>query len=59
MGVGETKFMSASQKALEELTKVQEEIASQTTMSGAKSQLIATEIIEKVANAKKDAMTKK
>ena len=59
VGVGETKFMTASQKAIEELAKVQEEIASQTAISGTKSQRIASEIIEKVANAKKKAMTKK
>ena len=59
VGVGETKFMTASQKAIEELAKVQEEIASQTAISGTKSQRIASEIIEKVANDKKKAMTKK
>ena len=59
VGVGETKFMTASQKAIEELAKVQEEIDSQTAISGTKSQRIASEIIEKVANAKKKAMTKK
>lgn len=58
MGAGESKFMTASQKALEELSQVQEEIASQTTMPGNKSQRIASEIIEKVTNAKKKALLK-
>ncbi|MGN0281537.1 MAG: protein kinase [Prevotella sp.] len=58
MGVGEAKFMAESQKALEELSKVQEEIASQTALSGAKSQRIASEIIEKVTNSKKSLLNK-
>lgn len=57
MGVGEKKFIVESQKALKELSEVQEEIASQTAISGAKSQRIASEIIEKVSNEKKKAMT--
>ena len=53
MGASESKFMAASQKAMEELNSAQEEIASQTAMPSAKSRLIASQIIDKVTNAKK------
>ena len=53
MGFNEKKFMAISQKTLEELSKAQEKIASQTAISGAKSQRIASEIVERIANKKK------
>ena len=45
--------METSQKTLEELSNAQEKIASQTAISGAKSQRIASEIVERIANKKK------
>ena len=53
MGFNEKKFMETSQKTLEELSNAQEKIASQTAISGAKSQRIASEIVERIANKKK------
>lgn len=53
MAASESKFMAASQKAMEELNSAQEEIASQTAMPSAKSRLIASQIIDKITNAKK------
>ena len=53
MAANESKFMAASQKAMEELNSAQEEIAIQTAMPSAKSRLIASQIIDKITNAKK------
>lgn len=52
-GMTDKKFRTTSQQTFEELTKAQEEIASQTALPLSKTQRIATEIINKVTDAKK------
>lgn len=52
MSMTEKNFLATSRKTLEELSKAREEIASQTAMPNSKSQLVATEIINKVTERK-------
>lgn len=52
----EKNFMVASSSVMEELTKLQIELGSKAGLSDAKSQRIASEIIENISNAKKAQM---
>jgi serine/threonine protein kinase len=49
----EKNFLVASSSVMEELTKLQIDLGSKAGLSDAKSQRIASEIIEKISNAKK------
>lgn len=53
MGANERKFMAASTEVTEELASVQMELAGETHLSDERSQMIATEIVEKLSNEKK------
>ena len=56
MNNSEKKFMSESESTIEELMRAQSEIGSAAGLSPERSQLIATEIIERVTNEKKQQM---
>lgn len=53
MNVTEKNFMSQSESTVQELMKAQEEIAGESSLDPARSQLIATEIIERITEQKK------
>lgn len=53
MNVTEKNFMSQSESTIQELMKAQEEIAGESSLDPSRSQLIATEIIERVTEQKK------
>ncbi len=52
----EKKFAAESQSTIEELMKVQSQIGSEAGLDPTRSQLIATEIIEKITDKKKSAL---
>ena len=56
MNVTEKNFMSQSESTIQELMKAQEKIAGEATLDPARSQLIATEIIERLTEQKKNAL---
>ena len=56
MDDNEKNFMLASSLVMEELTKLQIDLGSKAGLSDAKSQRIASEIIENISNAKKAQM---
>ena len=56
MNASEKNFMSQSESTVDELMKAQQEIASESALDPAKSQLIATEIIERLTEQKKNAL---
>ena len=56
MNNSEKKFMTESESTIEELMKAQSEIGSEAGLSPERSQLIATEIIDRVTNQKKKAL---
>lgn len=56
MNVTEKNFMSQSESTVAELMKAQEEIAAESALDPARSQLIATEIIERLTEQKKNAL---
>ncbi len=56
MGVSEKNFMSQSESTVNELMKAQQEIAAESALDPARSQLIATEIIERLTEQKKNAL---
>ena len=56
MNSSEKNFMSQSESTVDELMKAQQEIASESALDPAKSQLIATEIIERLTEQKKNAL---
>ena len=56
MNASEQNFMSQSESTVDELMKAQQEIASESALDPAKSQLIATEIIERLTEQKKNAL---
>lgn len=53
MNVTEKNFMSQSESTIQELMKAQEEIAGESSLDPSRSQLIATEIIERITEQKK------
>ncbi|MBR2243350.1 MAG: hypothetical protein IJ888_01270 [Prevotella sp.] len=56
MNVTEKNFMSQSESTVAELMKAQEEIAAESALDPSRSQLIATEIIERLTEQKKNAL---
>ena len=56
MNNSEKKFMSESESTIDELMKAQSDIGSEAGLTPERSQLIATEIIERVTNQKKKAI---
>ncbi len=56
MSSTEKKFMSESQSTIDELMNVQSTLGEEAGLSAERSQLIATEIIERVTNQKKKAV---
>jgi len=56
MNNSEKKFAAESQSTIEELMKAQSEIASEAGLNPTRSQLIATEIIDKITEEKKAAL---
>lgn len=57
MGSNEKKFMAGSKSVMDELVKVQEDLAGKTHLSETRSQRIASEIIDEVSERKKAALT--
>ena len=53
MNSSQQSFLTANQKAMQELVRAQVEIAQRAGISDAKAQRIASEIIEKISNRKK------
>lgn len=56
MNVSEKNFLSQSESTVNELMKVQQEIAAESALDPSRSQLIATEIIERLTEQKKNAL---
>jgi hypothetical protein len=56
MNVTEKNFMSQSESTVAELMKAQEEMAAESALDPSRSQLIATEIIERLTEQKKNAL---
>lgn len=56
MNVSEKNFMSQSQTTIDELMKAQQELGAEAAIDPARSQLIATEIIERLTEQKKKAL---
>ncbi|MGN1228801.1 MAG: hypothetical protein ACI4T5_04000 [Prevotella sp.] len=59
MGASEKNFMASSQKVFGELMEMQQKLAGEANISNEKSQLIATQIIDKITEAKKKTVQKK
>lgn len=57
MGSNEKKFVAANQTTIDELVKVQEQLAEQSNISKARSLRLATEIIDEITERKKKALT--
>lgn len=58
MGASEKNFMASSRKVFDELMKVQEKLAVEADITSEKSQLIATQIIDKITEDKKKQTNK-
>ena len=56
MNVSEKNFLSQSESTVDELMKAQQEIAAESALDPSRSQLIATEIIERLTEQKKNAL---
>jgi hypothetical protein len=56
MNVSEKNFLSQSESTVDELMKAQQEIAAESAIDPSRSQLIATEIIERLTEQKKNAL---
>lgn len=56
MNVSEKNFLSQSESTVGELMKAQQEISAESALDPARSQLIATEIIERLTEQKKKAL---
>ena len=56
MNASEKNFLSQSESTVDELMKAQQEIAAESALDPARSQLIATEIIERLTEQKKQQM---
>ena len=56
MNVSEKNFLSQSESTVNELMKAQQEIAAESALDPSRSQLIATEIIERLTEQKKNAL---
>lgn len=58
MGASEKNFMAASKQTFSELSEIQAKLGAEANLNPTKSQLIATQIIEKVTEQKKKTTTK-
>lgn len=58
MGASEKNFMASSRKVFNELMEVQKKLAGEADITNEKSQLIATQIIDKITEAKKKQTNK-
>ena len=58
MGASEKNFMASSKKVFSELAEIQAKLAGESNLTTEKSQIIATQIIEKVTEEKKKKLTK-
>jgi len=56
MNASEKNFLSQSESTIDELMKAQQEIGAEASLDPARSQLIATEIIERLTDQKKKAI---
>ena len=56
MNVSEKNFQATSESTIDELMKAQQEISAESSLDPARSQLIATEIIERLTEQKKNAL---
>lgn len=56
MNVSEKNFLSQNEATVQELLKAQQEISAESALSPERSQLIATEIIERLTEQKKNAL---
>ena len=56
MNISEKNFMAQNESTIQELLKVQQEISSESALDPARSQVIATEIIDRLTEQKKDAL---
>jgi hypothetical protein len=53
MSVSEKKFMADNQATIKELMEVQQQLGEEASLTPERSQLIASEIIERITNEKK------
>ena len=58
MGASEKNFMASSKKIFAELTEVQQRLAGEANLTNEKSQVIATQIIDKITEEKKKNLVK-
>ena len=58
MGASEKNFMASSKKVFGELMEVQQKLSQEANISNEKGQLIATQIIDKITDAKKKTVQK-
>ena len=58
MGASEKNFMASSQKVFAELMELQQKLSNEANISNEKGQLIATQIIDKITEAKKKTVQK-
>ena len=56
MNVSEKNFMAQNESTIQELMKAQQEISAESSLSPERSQVIATEIIERLTEQKKNAL---
>ena len=56
MSASEKQFMAASQETLKELMELQQTLGNESSLTPERSQLIASQIIERVTNEKKKAL---
>jgi serine/threonine protein kinase len=56
MNVSEKNFMAQNESTIQELLKAQQEISAESSLSPERSQVIATEIIERLTEQKKNAL---
>lgn len=58
MNSSEKKFMAESQETLKELMELQQTMGEESSLTPERSQLIASQIIERISNEKKKALTR-
>lgn len=58
MNSSEKKFMAESQETLKELMELQQTLGDESSLTPERSQLIASQIIERISNEKKRALTR-
>ena len=58
MGASEKKFIASGQNVLVELMELQQKLSNEANISNEKGQLIATQIIDKITEAKKKTVQK-